>query len=493
MIRGGTAGAIVRLATIKSPSEPHPMAEEAAKKGPLRRARLGEGDRSNLNSRRRRFLHDIYWGEQRFGLLIDALRPLAGIDSSLSDAGDRLAKWLGSLVLLGGLPVASAEAAWAGREALDWDVFADPTHALTGWVLETTPTDVKALATACALTDGFARRLLNDFRGGVGAGRNLDTDREALDVLGDLAEPVLVARGLRARAPLTLRVNTLKGDRDAAIAALAADDITARPTRWTTTGLIVEGARPNVQQCTAFKDGLVEVQDEGSALLVELLDPQPGDLIIDACAGAGGKTLAIAARMQGEGDLIALDNRPSALKELDRRAARAGVRVRSMPIRQVAELPKRVAAMKGKADRVLLDVPCSGSGALRRRPALGSPADDLVEAHVVMQSSLLRHHAPLVRPGGLLVYATCSVFHEENDLVVGDFLASDAGADFAVVPPGELLGAERAAQLGADLYLRLLPHRHGTDGFFGAALRRAGNAEVSSGVQTLKPSSDARG
>jgi len=479
VIRGGTAGAIVRLGA-PTRAGPPPRAAAAATRGPLRAAGTGAGT-SKLNSRRRRFLNDLRWAERRHDRLLEALRELAGLDASRSDAALRLGRFLGTLVFFGGLPPAAAQAEWGDRDAVDWDTFADPAHALTGWVLATSPSDVEALAVACSLPPAYARRLVADHRGGVGAGRVLDGDREALDLLGDLAEPVLLARALKARAPLTLRANRLRGDRPEASAALADEGIPTRPSRWTDAGLLVEDGHPDVQATRALRDGLVEVQDEGSALLVELLDPRPGETVVDACAGAGGKTLAIGARLAGEGELIALDVRRPALAELERRAARAGIAVRALPVRPHGPLPKRVEALRGRVDRLLLDVPCSGSGALRRRVQYVD--DRRVAALAALQARLLERHAPLVRPGGLLVYATCSLFADENDAVVRAFLASPAGAGFEPVPVAELLGPARAEALGADAVLRLLPHRHGTDGFFGAALRRAGNAPRSPGVE----------
>jgi 16S rRNA C967 or C1407 C5-methylase (RsmB/RsmF family) len=469
MIRGGTTGAIVRLGAPRPPSEPHPKVEEAAAPGPLRRAATGKGDRRSLNSKRRRFLDDVDHAVVRHRRTLDLLRERAGLPPGVSDAGLRLATWLGALILHAGLPPSSAAAAW-GRDPLDWDAFADPAHTLTGWVLETSPSAAEALGVACSLPDAFARRLLADHAGGIGAGRVLATDREALDLLGELADPVLLARSLNSRAPLTLRVNRLRADRPAVLEALAEDGIAARASRWTDGGVIVDGS-PNVQGSRALSQGLAEVQDEGSALIVELLGVQPGETIVDACAGAGGKALAIASRLGGFGTIVAADTRPAALAELARRARRAGAEIATSPISAEGRLPKRLASLVGRADRVLLDVPCSSSGALRRRPRVRWSIDDSEVARLArLQGRILRRFAPLVRPGGTLVYATCSLFDEENDDVVRAFLASSAGAAFRVVPAGPRM--VQAASLGVTDALRLLPHRHGTDGFYGVALER---------------------
>ena len=400
MIRGGTAGAIVRLGA-PGPSELDPRAEEAAAEGPLRRAGTGKGDRRALNSKRRRFLDDVEHAAERHRRTLELLCQRAGLDSSHSDAAVRLAQWLGALILHAGLPIDSATAAWGDREPLDWGAFSDPAHTLTGWVLETNPSDVEALGVACSLPDAFARRLLEDHAGGDGTGRVLDADREALDILGGLAEPVLLARSLNTRAPLTLRANPLRADRSAVLASLAEDGISARASRWTETGVIVDG-NPNVQDCRAVSGGLAEVQDEGSALVVALVGALPGETIVDACAGAGGKSLALAAQV-GEGTVIAADTRSDALKELSRRASRAGATIAISPIRERGPLPKRLKALMGRADRVLLDVPCSSSGAVRRRPRARRAVSDAEIAGLSrLQGEILRRFAPLVRPGGTL-------------------------------------------------------------------------------------------
>ena len=473
MIRGGTPGAIVRLGAPSPPPAPHPLAVEASRPGPLSRAGMGGfSGLGDLNSRRRRFAADLQWAATRHERLLALLRDRAGLDGGASEAALRQGSWLGLLVLHGGLPPRDAAAAWGDRDFVDWDVFADPAHALTGWVLEAGPSAVVALGVACSLPDAFARRLLSDHAGGAGAGRVVDEDREALAILGDLAEPVLLARALNQRAPLTLRANRLKATRDEVLAALRVEGIDARPSRWTDDGVIVID-RPNVQSSPTVRAGLAEVQDEGSALLVDLLAPRPGDVVVDACAGAGGKALAIASRMGGDGTVLAADVRSSALQELGRRAQRAGASISALTVGATGALPKRLRKLAGKADCVLVDVPCSSSGALRRRPkARWAVTDGEIARLAGLQGEILRRFAPLVRPGGVLVYATCSVFAEENEDVVRAFTSSPDGAEFERVPASDRLSRRVADSAVSGGVLRLLPHRHGTDGFFGIALQR---------------------
>jgi len=280
-----------------------------------------------------------------------------------------------------------------------------------------------------------------------------------------------LARSMNERAPLTLRVNRLKTERDGLLRALRDEGVEAVSTRWSPDGVTVR-SRQNLFQLRAFRDGLFEIQDEGSQLLAQLLDPHPGWTVVDACAGAGGKTLALAASMRNRGRLVALDTEPQRLEKLAPRARRAGVH--NWEAHVVApegvppELERRLA---GTADAVLIDAPCSGLGVLRRNPDARFRLDEgSVARFACIQRDLLARYAALARPGGRIVYATCSVAREEDEDVVEAILA--AHPELELVPPSETLGAELAERLGAERYLRLLPHRHGTDGFFAALLRR---------------------
>ncbi len=287
---------------------------------------------------------------------------------------------------------------------------------------------------------------------------------------------------LNRRAPLTLRANLLRGSREELLSALAAEGAMATATRHSPWGTALD-ARTNAFGLQSFRRGLFEVQDEGSQLLALLCGDPPGRLVVDACAGAGGKTLALAASMRNRGELWALDARADRLELLRPRARRAGAQnVRLLAIPDEGPLPPALDRIAGRADVVLVDAPCSGIGALRRNPdARRRLTEESVSEHARRQLSILIRAARLVRPGGRLVYATCSLLWEENEEVVERFLARGG---FVSVPWQELLPSPLAQSLAGDLEggpealrsplgLRLWPQRHGTDGFFGAALRRA--------------------
>jgi 16S rRNA (cytosine967-C5)-methyltransferase len=282
------------------------------------------------------------------------------------------------------------------------------------------------------------------------------------------AEGLALADAMNRRAPLAIRVNTLKVSRDALAARLANEGIVTRPTPLSPFGLLLE-TRVNVFGLGAFGEGLFEVMDEGSQLVAEAVAPPPQGRVADACAGAGGKTLALAALLGGQGRILALDPNGKKLEELRRRARRAGLsNVAARELRGPA-LPDE--ARLGAWDRVLVDAPCSGLGTLRRNPEARwrlQPA--AVDGFPATQLSLLVTYAPLVNAGGRLVYATCTVLRSENEEVVERFLAERP--DFAPVPLKEIWGKERAGPLGDGTFLRLEPHRHDTDGFFAAVLRR---------------------
>jgi 16S rRNA (cytosine967-C5)-methyltransferase len=280
-----------------------------------------------------------------------------------------------------------------------------------------------------------------------------------------------LARAMNERAPLTLRTNRLKATRDQLRERLAALGIETAPTPYAPDGLQVS-TRQNLFRLEPFREGLFEIQDEGSQLLALLLDPHPGWLVVDACAGAGGKTLALAATMKNKGRIVALDTDERRLGELPKRAKRAGVH--SWEARRVPPegLPDDLAArLSGRAEAVLVDAPCSGTGVLRRNPDTRfrlKPED--IERFSRLQRELLARYAALARPGGRIVYATCSVLRAEDEEVVEAVLRDHP--ELELLPPSTTLGEELAGRLGAEKYLRLLPHRHGTDGFFAALLRR---------------------
>jgi 16S rRNA (cytosine967-C5)-methyltransferase len=271
-----------------------------------------------------------------------------------------------------------------------------------------------------------------------------------------------LAQGLVNPAPLDLRVNLARIDRDAARVRLA--ELEAADTPYSPAGLRLAG-KPAINRHPLYAEGLVEVQDEGSQLLAWLLGPRRGEMIADYCAGAGGKTLAAAMLMRGTGRVYAMDISPKRLAALAPRAARAGItNVHSVVLGADGARAKRLA---GKLDRVLVDAPCSGFGTLRRNPDLkwrhGPTAVDELTGK---QRRILAAAAQLVKPGGRLVYATCSILQDENDAVADNFLATHP--DFKALSCAELLAAQRIP-LDTGERLRLLPHLHGTDGFFAAA------------------------
>lgn len=286
----------------------------------------------------------------------------------------------------------------------------------------------------------------------------------------DVGEPeaLKLAASMNERAPLMVMTNTRVITRDGLIERLAAEGVTAEPTRLASSGLVFK-TRINALGLESFKEGLFEVMDEGSQLVAEAVNPPPGGRVVDACAGAGGKTLALGALMQGKGTLFAMDTAGKKLEELRKRARRAGLSNVSARAVEGAALPPEA---RGESwDRVLVDAPCSGLGTLRRTPEARwrtSPAE--VARFPALQLSLLVAYAPLVAVGGRLVFATCTVLRSENELVIETFLKERP--EFVPVPLQEVLGADRARQLGDGDTLRLFPHRHGTDGFFTSIMKR---------------------
>ncbi|MFO1328230.1 MAG: RsmB/NOP family class I SAM-dependent RNA methyltransferase [Rubrivivax sp.] len=282
-----------------------------------------------------------------------------------------------------------------------------------------------------------------------------------------------LVQALAEPAPLDLRVNTLKSRRDDVRQALADAGIAAEPTPHSPWGLRVQG-KPALNKAEAFTSGAVEVQDEGSQLLALLLDPKRGEMVVDFCAGAGGKTLALGAAMRNTGRLYAFDVSGHRLDALKPRLARSGLS-NVHPAQIAHERDDRVRRLSGKIDRVLVDAPCSGLGTLRRNPDLKwrqSPAS--VAELAVKQQAILAAAARLLKPGGRLVYATCSLLRAENQQVAQAFEA-EHGRDFAPLPAAEALAAAHVADPGTLVdgpWLRLWPHRHHTDGFFAAVWQR---------------------
>ena len=278
-------------------------------------------------------------------------------------------------------------------------------------------------------------------------------------------EAAAIAQGLLSPAPLDLRVNLAKLSREEALARLA---IEAAPTPHSPAGIRLKG-KPPINRHPLFLDGSVEVQDEGSQLLAYLLAPRRGEMVADFCAGAGGKTLAISMLMHGAGRVYAMDVSAKRLRELAPRAARAGIS-NVHPIVLSGEGDVRAKRLTGKLDRVLVDAPCSGFGTLRRNPDLKWRHDArAVSELAAKQLRILNAAAKLLKPGGRLVYATCSILAEENEAVAERFAA--AHAEYKPLSCRELLTAQRIV-VDTGERLRLWPHRHGTDGFFAVAFER---------------------
>ena len=286
-----------------------------------------------------------------------------------------------------------------------------------------------------------------------------------------------LAESLLEGAPLDLRVNTLKAKRVQVQAELAQLAIKSEETPYSPWGLRVHG-KPALNRLELFTGGAIEVPDEGSQLLALLLDAKRGEMVVDFCAGAGGKTLAIGATMRSTGRLYAFDVSAHRLDALKPRLARSGLS-NVHPAAIAHERDERIKRLAGKVDRVLVDAPCSGLGTLRRNPDLKwRQSPESVQELTAKQAAILTSAARLVKPGGRLVYATCSLLAEENEAIADAFGA--AQRDFMPLPAGELLAqlkvpnAAGLASGGEDgqRYMRLWPHRHQTDGFFAAVWHR---------------------
>ena len=277
-----------------------------------------------------------------------------------------------------------------------------------------------------------------------------------------------LAAGLNQPAPLDLRVNSLKASRQGVLARLLADGLAVEPCTYSPLGIRLAG-KPALSKHPLFIDGSIEVQDEGSQLLGFLLQPKRGEMVADFCAGAGGKTLLLGALMRSQGRLYAFDVAERRLARLKPRLARSGLS-NVHPVRIESERDIRIRRLAGKLDRVLVDAPCSGLGTLRRNPDLKwrqTPAS--VAELCASQASILAAAASLVKPGGRLVYATCSLLEAENEVVVQGFLAQHPA--FSSCPAQEILARQEIA-IDIGERLRLFPHRHGTDAFYAAVMER---------------------
>ena len=277
-----------------------------------------------------------------------------------------------------------------------------------------------------------------------------------------------LAAALNQPAPLDLRVNALKAHRQEVLARLLADGLTAAPCPYSPLGIRLAG-KPALSRHPLFLDGSIEVQDEGSQLLGFLLQPRRGEMVADFCAGAGGKTLLLGAMMRSQGRLYAFDVDERRLARLKPRLARSGLS-NVHPVRIDSERDTKIRRLAGKLDRVLVDAPCSGLGTLRRNPDLKwrqTPAS--VAELCTKQGAILAAAGDLLKPGGRLVYATCSVLEAENEVIVQNFLARFP--EFVLCSAQEILARQEIA-IDVGERLRLLPQHHGTDAFYGAVMER---------------------
>ncbi len=342
---------------------------------------------------------------------------------------------LAALVRLQGVSVRSLERAISERE-----------RELLGRVKEFKP-QAAPPAVRAELPDWLWHRLAEEF----GA-------EEALALAGGMLDP----------APMDLRVNTLKATRTEALERLRADGLACEPTPYSPFGIRL-ATKPQINRYSLYAQGVVEVQDEGSQLLACLVAPRRGEMVVDFCAGAGGKTLALGAMMKNAGRLYAWEVSPKRLAGLTPRLARSGLS-NVHPVAIASENDARARRLAGKIDRVLVDAPCSGFGTLRRNPDLKwrFGESDVAEL-AAKQARILAGAARLLKPGGRLVFATCSVLRKECEAVAESFIA--AHPDFATVSCAEILTSQRIAlDTGPDL--RLFTHRHHTDGFFAAVFKR---------------------
>jgi 16S rRNA (cytosine967-C5)-methyltransferase len=397
-----------------------------------------------IGSHERRFVSETLYGLVRHLRRVDAAlargRPTARAPRDL----ERLL----ALLVLEGL-IEPARAARVIGE-LDWNAVAGIDE-----VIAQERKLVPRIALAASLPDWLAQRLVDDW--------------------GDEAEGLALA--LNRRAPMTVRANLLVGDRDALAAELAEVKIATTPGAWCDTALHIE-SRTNLFGLAAFTRGAMEAQDEGSQLLADVAAAcvrasagagRVPRVVVDLCAGAGGKTLAIAARLGNRGRIIATDVDANKLEELRRRARRAQVTSAQTIALDAERSPAALDALRGKADVVLVDAPCSGIGALRRNPeARWRLREADLTGFAARQKEILGGARALLAPGGWLMYATCTLLGVEN----ADVVASVVGPGLAEVPLTDVLGA-RAPGLGDGNAFTMTPHRHGSDGFYARVMRRA--------------------
>ncbi|MCU0452899.1 MAG: methyltransferase domain-containing protein [Bacteroidetes bacterium] len=406
--------------------------------------------RKYLGSRDRRFIAETAYGTLRHQERCDeSLRRIGVAPSSATAEGRALLQALTYLLTIEGRGDIEredlAELLSDGEASAEADGIAKVMDQL-----QSEPPDVTTMEPAQRYS--FPAWMVKRLQAEYGAG-------EAEQIMAALNDP----------PTLTVRANLLKGTVEEARNRLETEGLPTTPGRYAPAALHLS-KRVNLFGLNAFKEGWIEVQDEGSQLLPLLVDPKPTSKVLDACAGAGGKTLAFAALMKNRGEIVASDVHAYRLEELRRRARRAGAF--NIRVQQAEHTSDLLAQHPARFDVVFVDAPCSGLGTIRRNPGMKwTVTERTVEELSTKQQDILAQASPLVKPGGVLVYATCTMLAAENESVVGRFLA--AMPSFSPEPPRkrlEELGIEDG--LSGD-FVKLLPQRHGTDGFFAAFLRKA--------------------
>jgi 16S rRNA (cytosine967-C5)-methyltransferase len=388
-----------------------------------------------LRSHERRFASEAVYG------MIRGRRRYAFEATGADDAPPDVLYLVWLLREIGDAPSVRAELSSLGVDLRELDTAGDR--------LERIADPIARLAVRESYPDWIVRRLV--------AERGLD-------------ETARLCAAMNRRAPLTARANRLKNTAGELVARLKEEGVIAHAAPLAEDGVVLD-THLNAFGLAAFREGRFELQDVASQCAAELVAPPPRGSVLDACAGAGGKTLALGARLANRGRLVALDVSERKLEELKERARRAGLtNVQALLVDEFFARGERTEALP-LFDRVLCDAPCSGLGVIRRHPETRwrlqpGELDELPGT----QRAILDRYAERVAPGGRLIYATCTVTAVENDQVVDGFLA--AHPSFEEAPAKEILGSERALAIGDGRRLRLLPHVHDTDGFFAAVLRR---------------------
>ncbi len=398
----------------------------------------------SLGSSERRFVAEMLYSMIRHARRIDLALEHGGL-TSVGRAPDS-SRLLACMVLEYGL---EPEAAREQEPKVDWAAVAGINEKISAM-----RKPVERIAARHSLPDFLAEILVAD----LGA-----EEAEAL------------AFALNQRAPMTLRANTLKTTREELQASLLQEGIETAQGEFGAQAIQVK-TRTNLFGLDAFQRGLFEAMDEGSQLIAELVAPPPKGMIVDYCAGAGGKSLALSAALENKGRILASDVDKRKLKELRRRAKRAGVgnvQVVELSNEAGSAFPKPFENILGKASRVLVDAPCTGLGALRRNPeARWRLSERDLKQLPEKQLRIASRAMELVAPGGRLIYATCTVVKRENQEVVEALMAGRH--DLEIISPREVWGAERGKALVDETgqFLFTLPNRHGSDGFFAAVIRR---------------------